>query len=371
MPAFSDSDCAHMARALQLAARGQYSAHPNPMVGCVIVKNDVVVGEGWHERAGEPHAEINALAAAGRNSRGATAYVTLEPCAHHGKTPPCAEALIEAGVGKVVAAMRDPYLEVAGRGLDTLRNAGVEIEVGLMQSGAESLNAGFVCRVTRHRPFIRLKVAASIDGAIAMKSGESQWITGPDARNDVQRLRARSGAIMTGIGTVHADDPSLNVRMEGLANAGLQPLRVVLDSHLRMPATAAMLALPGATLVCCTGDHDHSLLEKAGAEVCSYGRDGARVDVGAVLEDLARRGVNDVLVEAGPAVMGHMLEKDLVDELVIYQAPHIMGSETRSMFQTPSWSALADRKDLEIRDVRRIGGDTRITARVKHQGTSD
>jgi diaminohydroxyphosphoribosylaminopyrimidine deaminase/5-amino-6-(5-phosphoribosylamino)uracil reductase len=371
MPAFSDADCAHMARALQLAGRGQYSAHPNPMVGCVIVKNDVAVGEGWHERAGEPHAEINALAAAGRNSRGATAYVTLEPCVHHGKTPPCAEALINAGVSKVIVAMDDPFDQVAGRGLATLRKAGVETEVGLMQSGAKSLNAGFVCRVTRNCPFVRLKVAASIDGAVAMKSGESQWITGPDARNDVQRLRARSGAIMTGIGTVLADDPSLNVRMEGLASSGSQPLRVVLDSRLRMPATAGMLAQQGVTLVCCTGDQDHSPLEKAGAEVCSYASEGAKVDVGAVLEDLARRGVNDLLVEAGPALMGHMLEKDLVDELVIYQAPHIMGSETRSMFLTPSWSALADRKDLEINDVRRVGGDTRITARIKHQGTSD
>jgi diaminohydroxyphosphoribosylaminopyrimidine deaminase/5-amino-6-(5-phosphoribosylamino)uracil reductase len=366
MPAFSDSDCAHMARALQLAARGQYSAHPNPMVGCVIVKNDVIVGEGWHERAGAPHAEINALLAAGRDSRNATAYVTLEPCAHHGKTPPCAEALIKAGVSKVVAAMKDPYLEVAGRGLGTLRKAGVETEVGLMESRAESLNAGFVCRVTRNRPFVRLKVAASIDGAVAMKSGESQWITGRAARDDVQRLRARSGAVMTGIGTVLADDPSLNVRLEGLASSHLQPLRVVLDSRLRMPATARILALPGATLICCTGDHDPAALEKTGAEVCSYGSEGAKVAVAMVLEDLAGRGVNDLLVEAGPAVMGHILEKDLVDELVIYQAPHIMGSETRSMFQTPAWSALADRKDLEISDVRRVGGDTRITAQPRN-----
>ena len=233
-----------------------------------------------------------------------------------------------------------------------------------MQTAALSLNAGYIARVTRHRPMLRVKVAASIDGATAMKSGESQWITGSEARNDVQRLRARSGAIMTGIGTVLADDPSLNVRLRDLRTSGLQPLRVVLDSRLRMPFSAGMLALPGDTLVCCTGKHDHSRLTGAGAEVRSYAADGATVDVGEVLLDLARRGVNDVLVEAGPGLTGYLLQKELVDELVIYQAPHIMGSETRGMFQTPSWLALADRKRLEISDVRRIGDDTRITARV-------
>ena len=366
MPSFSETDCAHMARALQLAARGLYSAHPNPMVGCVIVRNDVVVGEGWHERTGEPHAEINALAAAGRDAEGATAYVTLEPCAHHGKTPPCAEALIEAGISKVIAAMKDPFEQVAGRGIEMLAAAGVTTEVGLMRTAAESLNAGFIARVTRERPLVRVKVAASIDGATAMKSGESQWITGPEARNDVQRLRARSGAIMTGIGTVLADDPSLNVRLKELTTAGLQPLRVVLDSRLRMPLSAGMLALPGQTLVCCIGKHDDSKLREAGAEVRSYAADETAVDVGEVLTDLAQRGVNDVLVEAGPGVTGYLLQKELVDELVIYQAPHIMGSETRGMFHTPSWLALADRKRLEISDVRRIGGDTRITARVEY-----
>lgn len=355
-----------MARALQLAERGRYTAHPNPMVGCVIVKDDAVVGEGWHERAGDPHAEINALAAAGGNAKGATAYVTLEPCAHHGKTPPCAEALIHAGVRKVIAAMQDPYEQVVGRGLETLANAGVATELGLMQSGAEMLNEGFVSRVSRNRPFVRVKVAASIDGAIAMKSGESQWITGPPARDDVQHLRARSGAIMTGIGTVLADDPSLDVRLQAIEAGGLQPLRVVLDSKLRMPLTAAMLARPGQTLVCCSGKQDDSALLGVGAEVRSFGEAEAAVDVAAVLGDLARRGVNDLLVEAGPGVMGHLLERDFIDELVIYQAPHIMGSETRGMFRTPSWSVLADRQVLEITDVRRVGSDTRITARVQH-----
>jgi len=365
MSAFSDSDRGYMARALQLAERGRYTAHPNPMVGCVIVKDGIVAGEGWHERAGEPHAEINALAAASGKAMGATAYVTLEPCAHHGKTPPCAEALIEAGVSKVIAAMRDPYEQVAGQGLAMLQSAGVVTELGLMQSSAERLNEGYVSRMTGNRPFIRVKVAASIDGATAMRSGESQWITGAPARNDVQRLRARSGAIMTGIGTVLADDPSLDVRLNAIETGGLQPLRVVLDSHLRMPLTAAMLARPGRTLVCCCGIHDDSALQRAGAEVRSFGEPDGVVDVGAVLDDLARRGVNDLLVEAGRGVMGHLMEKDLIDELVIYQAPHIMGSETRGMFRTPSWSTLADRRMLEITDVRRVGGDTRITARVK------
>ncbi|MGB5624430.1 MAG: bifunctional diaminohydroxyphosphoribosylaminopyrimidine deaminase/5-amino-6-(5-phosphoribosylamino)uracil reductase RibD [Woeseiaceae bacterium] len=366
MPLFSNTDYAHMARALKLAVRGQYSAHPNPMVGCVIVNEDTIVGEGWHERAGEPHAEVNALAAAGVEAKGATAYVTLEPCAHHGKTPPCSEALIDAGISKVIAAMKDPYSEVAGRGLEILGAAGVVTEVGLMRSAAEALNAGYRKRVTRNRPLVRAKIAASIDGAIAMSSGESQWITGAEARRDVQHLRALSGAVMTGIGTVLADDPSLNVRLEELTSPDLQPLRVVLDSRLRMPQNARMLSLPGVTLVCCAGGHDDSRLAGAGAEVRTFGTAGVKVDARKVLEDLARRGVNDVLVEAGPGLTGHLLEEELVDELVIYQAPHIMGSETRGMFHTPSWRTLTDRKVLEISDVRRIGGDTRITARVQY-----
>jgi len=363
---FTTADHAHMARALQLAARGMYSAHPNPMVGCVLGKGDEIVGEGWHERAGEAHAEVNALRAAGKKARGATAYVTLEPCAHSGKTPPCTTALIEAGVSRVVAAMKDPFDAVAGRGLDLLREAGIDTEVGLMQQAAESLNAGFISRVVHRRPRVRLKIAASIDGAIAMACGESQWITGPEARADVQKLRARSGAIMTGIGTVLADDPSLNVRAKDLDTRGLQPLRVVLDSRLRMPPTAAMLALPGQTLVCCTGDHDVSQLERAGAEVRDFGAHGAVVNVFEVLAALGEREINDVLIEAGPLLTGYLLEKDLVDELVIYQSPHIMGSNTRGMFQTPGWTALADRKQLDISDVRRVGADTRITASIRN-----
>ncbi len=361
---FSADDSAHMARALRLATRGRYAAHPNPMVGCVLVNDGEVVGEGWHEQAGEPHAEINALRVAGDRARGATAYVSLEPCAHEGKTPPCADALIDAGVARVVAAMEDPFGDVAGRGLERLREAGVETQIGLMQPAAEALIRGFVSRVTRGRPFVRLKVAASLDGATAMRGGESQWITGAEARADVQRLRASSGAVMTGIGTVLADDPSLDVRDDSLDTRGRQPLRVVLDSRLRMPPTARMLALPGTTLVCCAGACRSTELERAGTEVRRFGAHGDVVNVFEVLAALAEREINDVLVEAGRRVAGYLLEKGLLDELVIYQSPHIMGSETRGMFETPHWSALADRKSLEITDVRRIGGDTRITARI-------
>ncbi len=362
---YSPDDCAHMARALRLAARGQYLARPNPMVGCVLVNDGKVVGEGWHERAGEPHAEINALRAAGDKAKGATAYVSLEPCVHQGKTPPCTDALIAAGISKLIVAMEDPYEEVAGRGLGALREAGIETDVGLMQGAAEALNTGFLSRVSRGRPFLRLKIAASIDGAIAMESGESQWITGPEAREDVQKLRARSGAIMTGIGTILADDPSLNVRSSAIDLRDDQPLRVVLDSRLRMPLTAGMLTLPGSTLVCCTSEHDASPLRKAGAEVQAFGGHGEVVNVFEVLAALAERKINDVLVEAGPHLAGYLLEKDLIDELVIYQSPHIMGSNTRGMFTTPTWSMLADRKTLDITDTRRIGQDTRITARLK------
>jgi diaminohydroxyphosphoribosylaminopyrimidine deaminase/5-amino-6-(5-phosphoribosylamino)uracil reductase len=361
---FSPDDCAHMARALQLAVRGRYSARPNPMVGCVLVNDGTVVGEGWHDRAGEPHAEINALREAGDKAKGAVAYVSLEPCAHHGKTPPCATALIEAGVRRVIAAMQDPFEEVAGRGLELLREHGVEAEAGLMQSAAEALNTGFISRVTRGRPFVRLKIAASLDGAIAMESGESQWITCAEAREDVQELRARSGAIMTGIGTVMADDPSLNVRSAAIDMAGEQPLRVVLDSRLRMPTTARMLPLPGETLLCCTVGHDGSELIGAGATVQEFGAHGDDVNVFEVLAALAEREINDVLVEAGPRLSGYLLEKDLIDELVIYQSPHIMGSNPRGMFTTPAWSVLADRRRLDIADARRVGSDTRITARI-------
>jgi len=363
MPEFSAADHAFMARALQLAARGRYTAHPNPTVGCVLVHGDAVVGEGWHQLAGEAHAEINALAVAGENSRGARAYVTLEPCAHHGKTPPCTTALIDAGIAEVIVALEDPNPRVNGRGLQQLADAGVRVRSGLLQDAVARQLEGFVSRIVRGRPFVRLKLAASLDGCIAMKNGESQWITGTDARADVQRLRAGSGAIMTGIGTVLADDPSLTVRDASIDMRGRQPLRVVLDSRLRMPLSAEMLALPGTTLVYCHDDAKRNLLVDAGAEVTRVAGDGDAVDLAAVFDDLASRDINAVLVEAGPALAGSLVEQDLVDELVIYQAPQIMGSETMRLFRTPTWTSLADRRNLQIMDMRRVGDDMRITAR--------
>jgi len=353
-----------MAHALRLAERGRYTAHPNPMVGCVLVCNGEVVGEGWHKAAGEAHAEINALHAAGDKASGATAYVTLEPCSHHGKTPPCAEALIEAGVAEVVIGLEDPNSEVDGDGLTALTGAGIQIRIGLMQGEIEKLLSGFISRVTRSRPFVRLKVASSLDGCIAMSSGESQWITGAEARSDVQRLRARSGAIMTGIGTVLADDPSFTVRDASLDVGERQPMRVVLDNDLRMPLSAEMLVLPGKTIVYCISDKKQQALRDTGVEVVMVGQNDGQVDPAEVLGDLARREVNDVLVEAGPTLAGNLMSNGFVDELVIYQSPHIMGSETMGMFDTPSWTELADRKTLDIIDVRRVGSDTRITARI-------
>ncbi|MEW6254265.1 MAG: bifunctional diaminohydroxyphosphoribosylaminopyrimidine deaminase/5-amino-6-(5-phosphoribosylamino)uracil reductase RibD, partial [Planctomycetota bacterium] len=293
---FSAADSRHMARALQLAARGLFTTTPNPRVGCVIVKDGVVVGEGWHARAGTPHAEIHALNAAGAAARGATAYVTLEPCSHHGRTPPCAEALVNAGVARVVAAMKDPNPLVAGGGIDMLTLAGITAEVGLMEAEARALNPGFVSRMTRGRPWVRLKTAATLDGKTALANGQSQWITGEAARADVQRLRARACAILTGSGTVRADNPRMNVRD---LDIGRQPMRVVVDSRLCTPANAAILP----ALVACHHAESgaRAALEAAGAEVVELPGSGGRVDLAALLALLAQRGVNELHVEAGAA----------------------------------------------------------------------
>lgn len=369
MNEFNAADARHMARALELARRGLMTAHPNPRVGCVLVRNGSVVGEGWHRKTGEAHAEVNALAMAGGAAAGATAYVTLEPCSHHGRTGPCTRALLEAGVAEVVSAMDDPSPHASGRGLEALRQAGVRVRTGLMRAEAEALNAGFVSRIRRGRPFVRLKIAASLDGATAMRDGQSQWITGEAARADVQRWRAASGAVMTGAGTVLADDPSLNVRAP--AGEGVQPLRVVVDSGLRTPPTARLLSLPGRTLLFCRDDAGRSALEQAGAEVRRVPAGNGGVDLPTVLAALAREfHVNDLLAEAGPRLAGSLLAGGLADELVIYQAPHIMGSETRRMFETPRWRALGDGPRLAIVDVRRIGDDMRITARPLASGSA-
>lgn len=354
-----------MARALQLAKRGLYTADPNPRVGCVIVRDNQVVGEGWHRRAGEPHAEVHALAAAGQQAHGATAYISLEPCCHHGRTPPCSEALIKAGIARVVAAMPDPNPRVASQGIAELERAGVRVDIGLLQAESERLNPGFVSRMTRGRPYLRMKLAASLDGRTALANGESKWITGEDARADVQRLRARSSAILTGIGTVLADDPSLTVRD---LDIGRQPLRVVVDSRLSMRSDARMLSLSGKTLVV-TASADArqaAALGHAGAEVIALRAGDDRVDLPELMRKLAEREVNELLVEAGATLCGSLLQAGLVDELVIYLAPNLLGNTARGLFNLPALESMQSRITLDIQDVRAVGHDWRITARLIH-----
>ena len=361
------ADHAFMAEAVRLARRGIYSTHPNPNVGCVVVAGGEVVGRGWHRRAGEPHAEVHALSEAGERARGATAYVTLEPCSHTGRTPPCAEALVEAGVGRVVVGMQDPNPQVSGRGLARLREAGIAVECGVLEAQARDLNPGFISRMERGRPWLRVKLAASLDGRTAMASGESKWISGPEARRDVQRLRARSSAVMTGIGTVLADDPSLNVRLGAADLYGVepvrQPLRVVLDSRLRMPLRARMLALPGETLVLTLDDADapRESLERAGATVRVVGAHGEHLSPHAVLRELAAREMNEVLLECGPTLAGSFMAAGLVDELVLYVAPHLMGDAARGLFRLPALTRMQDRIPLQWRDVRQVGDTLRLT----------
>ena len=366
--AWSAADHAHMARALRLARRGLYTTRPNPRVGCVIVRDGTVVGEGWHQRAGGPHAEVHALRAAGERARGATVYVTLEPCAHHGRTPPCADALVAAGVARVVAAMEDPNPQVAGRGLARLRAAGIAAESGLLADEARALNRGFVQRMTRGRPWVRVKLAASLDGRTAMASGESQWITGPAARRDVQRWRARSDAILTGRGTVQHDDPSLNLRLApealGLDEAPPPPLRVVLDSALRTPPTARLFGLPGPVLLVHDARHapPPALAALAAVDFLPVPRGAAGLDLAAVLRGLAEREINEVQVEAGATLAGALLTAGLLDELVLYLAPHLMGDGGRGLFHLPDLTTMAGRIPLRIGDITAVGDDWRIIA---------
>lgn len=365
---FSAEDSRHMAQALKLAARGRYSARPNPIVGCVLVRDGEVLAEGFHARTGEAHAEIVALEAASE-ARGATAYVTLEPCAHHGRTGPCVEALIDAGVSRVVAAMTDPNPAVGGRGLSRLAEAGVATATGLFEAEAAALNRGFIKRMVSGRPFVRVKIAAGLDGATAMASGESQWITGPEARADVQRLRAAAGAILTGIGTVLADDPRLDVRDAALPIPD-QPLRAVLDTDLRTPVGAELLRSPGSARIYYCGDNVRGDLEDAGATLVPVAERRGHVDLAAVLDDLGRLEINDVLVEAGAMLAGAFAAEGLVDEYVIYQAPVFLGSETRPMLTTPAWQRLSQAAALDVADRRMLGRDMKITARPRG-GTTD
>jgi diaminohydroxyphosphoribosylaminopyrimidine deaminase/5-amino-6-(5-phosphoribosylamino)uracil reductase len=368
--AFSAADHSHMAHALQLAARGLYSTAPNPSVGCVLLDaSGARVGEGWHLRAGEPHAEVLALRQSQGRERGGTAYVTLEPCSHHGRTPPCVDAVLAAGLRRVVVAMEDPNPQVAGGGCRRLVEAGVDVQVGLLASQAAELNRGFVARMTRGRPWVTLKLGTSIDGRTALADGASRWITGPAARADVQKLRARASAVLTAIGTVLADDPALTVRDPTLETHGRQPLRVVLDARGDTPAASQLVRDGFATLVL-TGDAGASALRAKGVvsstvtvDVVELDADG-RVDLAAALRRLAERGCNEVLVESGPRLAGNLLAAGLVDEAVVYLAPTILGDSARPAFTLPlPLRSLADRQCFQYRDVRLVGNDVRLTLR--------
>ena len=365
MSRFSAADHSFMARALRLARRGLNTATPNPRVGCVIVRDGHVVGEGWHEKAGLPHAEAGALAAivgAGDTPIGATAYVTLEPCSHFGRTPPCADALIAAGVARAVVAMRDPNPLVAGQGLARLAAAGIEVASGLMEADATELNIGFVSRMTRGRPWLRLKVAASLDGKTALNNGVSQWITGPAARRDAHAWRARSCAVLTGIGTVRDDNPRLTVREVPTTR---QPLRVVIDSRLETPQDAAILEGGNVLIAAAQDDAGRAAALRArGAEIVILPNDGGKVELADLLRELGRRGINEILAEAGTRLNGSLLREGCVDELLIYQAPLLMGDSARGMFGLAELTDLGGATRLSIIERRSLGAVLRIRARL-------
>ena len=362
---FSDADQRYMAQALALAERGLYGTTPNPRVGCVLVRDGAVLAEGWHARAGGPHAEAAAIAEAsarGVSLRGATAYVTLEPCNHQGRTPPCARALIEAGVARVVIAMADPNPTASG-GMQALREAGITVECGLLQAEAEALNPGFIARVTRQRPWVRMKIAASLDGRTALADGRSQWITGAAARQDGHQWRARACAILTGIGTVRDDDPQLNVRD---VDTTRQPLRVVIDSRLETPLSARILQGSKTLLLSAIDDPAREAAYAVrGVEVERVPSNAqGKTDLPLVLETLARRGINELHVEAGAKLNGSLLREGCVDELLIYLAPSVIGDTGLGMFALPPLAELAAQQRLQFTDVRQIGDDLRILARV-------
>lgn len=367
---FSAADHAFMARALQLAERGLFTTTPNPRVGCVLVRDGTIIGEGWHAKAGEPHAEINALSAAAmkvshrKTAHGVTAYVTLEPCAHHGRTPPCADALITAGVARVVAAMQDPNPLVAGQGLARLAAAGIVAESGLMEDVARELNIGFVSRMTHGRPWVRLKIAASLDGKTALANGRSQWITGPDARRHAHGWRARSCAMLTGIGTVRDDNPRLTVRLAEIGATPRQPLRVVVDSRLEISPDAAILQGDNCLIACAVDSADKSAqLHAQGAEILVLPNPQGKVDLPALIKELGQRGINEVMVEAGLKLNGSLLREGCVDELLIYQAPVLLGDTARGMADFGTLTELAGAKRLNVLECRPVGTDYFIRTR--------
>lgn len=363
MTSFTAADHAFMSRALALTARGRDTATPNPAVGCVIVKGGRLIAEGWHERAGDPHAEARALASAAESPAGATVYLTLEPCSHHGRTPPCADALVAAKVARVVAALEDPNPVVNGRGAERLRAAGIRVDFGLMRAEAEEAHLGFLTRMRKGRPWMRIKAAASLDGRIALANGQSRWITGEAARRDVHALRARSCAMLTGIGTVRHDDPELTVRMVPCAR---QPKRVVIDHGLDIPLTAKILAGEPALILTVVDDAARrAALEARGAEVVRVPGDGRKADLAAVARLLAERGYNEVTVETGGRLMGSLLRSGIVDELVLYLAPLVLGDTAQGLFAFPELTALDQGVRPRIVDVRAVGPDLRITTRLE------
>jgi diaminohydroxyphosphoribosylaminopyrimidine deaminase/5-amino-6-(5-phosphoribosylamino)uracil reductase len=362
-------DAAYMARALELARKGVYSTHPNPRVGCVIVRDGAIVGEGWHVRAGEPHAEVHALRQAGDKAKDATAYVTLEPCSHHGRTPPCADALVNAGVARVVAAMQDPNPNVAGRGLLRLMNAGIAVQSSVLESEARALNKGFLKRMEHGLPYVRVKLAMSLDGRTAMASGESHWITGPEARSAVQRLRAQSSVVLTGADTVLADNARLTVRPDELGlNAELTalaatrpPLRVLVDGRLRVPLDAPFFKAGNALVVTCAAASAREGYHDEGHDMLALPSSGGHVDLRKLLVELAARGVNDVLVEAGPKLAGAFTRLGLVDEFQIFVAGKFMGSSARPLLDLPL-AQMSEALELKIVEMRAVGNDWRVIA---------
>jgi diaminohydroxyphosphoribosylaminopyrimidine deaminase/5-amino-6-(5-phosphoribosylamino)uracil reductase len=359
---FTTADHEFMGQALELAGRGLYTTTPNPRVGCVIVRDGTVVGTGWHEKAGMPHAEALALKAAGARSRGATLYVNLEPCSHHGRTPPCVDAIVDAGVERVVAAVQDPNPKVAGTGFSKLRAAGIAVEQGLREEEARELNFGFFARMTRGRPWVRMKIAASLDGRTALANGKSQWITGEAARADGHRWRARACAILTGFGTVRDDDPRLNVRG---VDTPRQPLKIVVDSKFETPPSARLLK-DGKTLVVGAVNEERKIagLKAAGVEAIIIRNDHGKVELFKLMEELARRELNEIHVEAGTKLNGSLLQAGVVDELLVYLAPSVIGDSGRGMFHLPEITELSRASALKIREVERVGADLRILARI-------
>lgn len=363
------NDARHMARALELARKGVYSTHPNPRVGCVLVRDGETVGEGWHVQAGGPHAEVHALRQAGDRARGATAYVTLEPCSHHGRTPPCADALVEAGVARVVVAMQDPNPQVAGKGLERLRQAGIAVTCPLLATEARALNPGFLKRMEQGRPYVRVKLAMSLDGRTAMASGESQWITGPAARSAVQRLRAQSSAVLTGADSVIADGARMTVRATEL---GLDaettelatrrvPLRILIDGRLRVPLDAPFFQAGPALVVTCADPAAHLQYARDGHELLSLPGEDGQVDLPQLSIELARRGINELLVEAGASLAGAFARQGLVDEYQIFIAAKFMGSTARPLLDWPL-ARMSETAPLQIIEMTAVGEDWRVIA---------